>query len=195
MILWTIQPKIIHDKLLSDGIVYCDGRKSDRYFRHAYKWMSKKMREFGIPVKSYPIWAWYKYHSPPNKYSRRISLSRAKWEANLHVESCLIEFDAPDHLVVLSDFDSWHSVLNNFAVTNSDAEENLIDELERKGIDTKEIIEKTWDRVFDVDKDNYISEFAIQACIPYLKVDWVKKAEHFIVTKRSLAYKKIYGEW
>lgn len=208
MLLWTIQPKTVYDQLKDNGHVHCDGRKSttllrfdesgqENKFRKSYKWMSGKMQERGIPIKSYPIWAWYKYPGA-KKGSRKISLPRAKWEADLHVESCRIEFDAPDNLVLLSDFELWHSVLNEWVASDDFAEIDMIDELEKSGIDIRHIVEKTWERIFLVDKENCKSlyhgeQIAIQACVPYLKIDWVRNVDHFLVTERTSAYKRIYG--
>lgn len=208
MLLWTIQPKTIHDQLVRDGEVYCDGRRSttllamdykphDNQFRAAYKWMSKRMRERGIPVRSYPIWAWYKYPGA-KKGSRKISLPRAKWEADLHVESCRIEFDAPEELVLLSDFELWHAVLNKWVASDDFAEIDLIDAAEKDGIDVSTVLEKTWDRIFLIDKENCKSlyngdDIAIQACVPYLKQEWIKRVDHFLVTERTTTYKRIYG--
>ncbi len=185
-----------------NGIFYCDGRKSELLrepqFRPAYHWIVSRMRANGIKVRSYPVWAWYR-HPASGEKSRKPPLPRAKWESELNVPSCRIELDVPDEQVLLSDFEMWHCALNSWIASDDFGEWDLIEAAEKEKKDNiQKIIEKTWERIFLIDKDTCKSLYsgdhvAIQACIPYINSAWVTNVDHYTVTYRTSTYKKYYG--
>ncbi len=61
MRLWMIESLIVFETLEHRGRLVCDGRRVDRDFLNAYRWMAEQMRErLGPPPRgvSYPLWAW-----------------------------------------------------------------------------------------------------------------------------------------
>ena len=44
MILWTVQPVEVYEKILETGKYVCDGRRTDKFFRDRYKWLCEEMK-------------------------------------------------------------------------------------------------------------------------------------------------------
>ncbi len=87
----------------------------------------------------------------------------------------LLAIDVPDDMVLLSDFDMWHNILNDgyLALYGKDD----IDEP-----DEDEKI-KSWENVFNIDivTDYWNTPKSTQATFWELKKEWVLKAEHFVL--------------
>ena len=107
---WTIQ-HVDHWKAFEQtGVLQASDAHVDPDFQFAYGWMRKQMQQY-IPCPMpplYPLWAWYKYDT--HRY--RPDLRRAA-----HLPSgtpgVLITFEADFSQVLLTDFVSWHMVLNS----------------------------------------------------------------------------------
>lgn len=189
MILWTIQPKEVYEILLDKGIVICDINRSsfagnDEDNKNAYKWMSDKMKDIiGVHESiEFPIWAWHTFDGK----RKRPDLRKAGY-ANPKTECVCIEIEVPDDEVVLSDFDSWHNVLNNTFASMAenesdwDKEQLWLDSL--SDIQRKEKIEESWDNIFKVnyfENDWIASGLYIQATFWELKKEYVKNVRYFI---------------
>lgn len=171
MQLWSIQNRDFIDQ--AGPIIKADWSKLTclDYFEKPYKWMLSKMHEHGIKAESM-IWAWYQW-----------SISQKKPDLNgFHTTPgslmyCL-ELEVPDDLVLLSCFDGWHCVLNNWYMSLSEDEDNAMLDA------TDEQKQLSWDRIFDLNlrrHENWFGEVrAIQAVIPYIDRKWIKKVEPFI---------------
>lgn len=95
----------------------------------AYSWMRSQM-ELRIPgfTGDYPIWAW------PKRPSAKTKLHKLQVDEKYRITALV-----PAERILPSDYDLWHSPLNNFAVTKTEAE-----------FDTYTGDPKpTWDRIFD----------------------------------------------
>ncbi|KNY25486.1 DUF3841 domain-containing protein [Pseudobacteroides cellulosolvens] len=96
-------------------------------FLRPYHWMMSQMLK-RIPEynEEYPIWLW------PEKPDLRRSghMERGK-------KAILIEVELPDSKVLLSDFQAWHCVLNDYPILDYDDE--IID------------MELSWERIFDLE--------------------------------------------
>ncbi len=188
MKLWTIQSRDFYEKLLRDGVVFCDINKSkfacdDEDNQRSYKWITSKMMERIGENKAaeFPIWAWHTYDGKRKKPDLRMSCY-----AKPKTECVCLEIEIPDECVVLSDFDSWHNVLSNtFASlteneTDWDKENSWLDSLD---LEEQQIeIEKSWDNVFKVDyfENDWSSRgLYIQATFWELKLDQVRKVKYF----------------
>jgi len=81
--------------------------------------------------------------------------------------------DVPDENVLLSDFDMWHCVLNDFYLPLTVAED--------KDDFTDEEKIRSWDNVFkfSVSTDFWNTPKTTQATMWEVKKEWVLKAEHF----------------
>lgn len=94
-----------------------------------------------------------------------------------------IAFEAEENEFLLSDFDSWNCVLNSGFLANSEAEyDNLYD---KNPHPTQDEIEPSWQRIFDLTQyepgwDCPLKQKTIQATLWQIKIEQVKKIEHFI---------------
>ncbi len=97
---WTIQRPSWWRTLQQRGLIHADGRRLCHDFRPAYNWMMGQMyRRIPGYTGAYPVWFWY---SP--KPDLRHSGHLARGERGLR-----IELELPRSIVLLSDFETWHS--------------------------------------------------------------------------------------
>ncbi len=190
MKLWTIQPLEVWEELNKKGYFICDPQKSyclkdSLSFKNAYDWLSREMEyRIGHRPKGviYPIWAWHTrdwQHKKPDL--RNIGLG------DKGVKSVCIEIEIPDNQVVLTDFDSWHYVLNEWYYDGSTCEKEW--ELLRSRYDglssekQKVLREKSWQNIFDISpyKNDWFQKGRyIQATFWVLYLKDVKKVQYFI---------------
>ena len=159
MIVWSNQPYQVYEQLISSGIFTCYPAKSmnmkidHRYgmhdFENAYAWMAHQMRsKVGNPPAGvmFPVWVWYKLdyaHRRPNFRSFR----------DYDDQVCL-ELEIPESDVLLSDFEKWHFVLNNWYLNNAvsekegQAKDRWFDHLPQAK--QQKVKEKSWQQIFDV---------------------------------------------
>ncbi len=197
--LWTIQPLTWYENLLHDKIIVADKSKIDEefFFEYAYQWIAQQMiNKIGNPSVNQdllPIWAWYQYQGINKK---RPDL-RHSGHLKKGTKGVRIEFVKPSNQVLLSDFDLWHSVLNNYYIPDNAQEEQEFDNLLEVNNVTypynpyqnpKEVqtfIEKSWLKVLDL---NYHSEYfprvveeqSIQATFWNLSLDEIVKVDKFV---------------
>ncbi len=179
MILWTIQHEDAWRRAQGSGFLRADGRRQWRNFRAPYRWMEREMRrrigELPRGVQ-HPIWAWLQYE---NERARRPDLRRSG-----HLPSgtrgVLIEFSASKDQVLLSDFELWHYVLNQWYLpqTSSEARETLEHAL------SVPHLKGSWQRIFDLDwylKDVSVSrpEKSIQATMWQVPLSAVRSVKVF----------------
>jgi len=113
---WTIQDRNVLDIIEKKGIYKADSRKSPFLEDYqnailAYQWMETKLEDkVSRPRNTHGmIWFWfaqYGYHKKPN-------LCR---DINRLDNGVCIELELDDSEVLLSDYDTWHFVLNNFYI-------------------------------------------------------------------------------
>ena len=162
MILWTIQSIKAWEELQQRSVLYANPRYVDNDFLPAYGWMTEQMRKrLGMRPSedSLPLWAWYQWE---DERSRRPDL-RSSGHLPKGEPGVRIEFEIEDNLVLLSDFELWHYVLNYWYLPTSEAEgESFEAELANQGLsfyETKPLpnpiyhkrIEKNWERIFDME--------------------------------------------
>ncbi|MCX6843448.1 MAG: DUF3841 domain-containing protein [candidate division WOR-3 bacterium] len=160
--LWTVQTAGAWSRLQKDGVLRADVRRVRREHRRAYEWLARQMEErLGCrpSAKALPLWAWFQCDGTTcRKPDLRSSGHLLKGESGVR-----IEFKVSDRLVLLSDFDLWHYVLNYWYLPESlkDAED-FEAELSRRGLSfykTKPLrdrafhakITESWSRIFDLD--------------------------------------------
>lgn len=186
MRVWTIQPLEVFNNLMKDGVYICDKTKSSYLsdelfqdtFTNAYNWLNEKMIEkIGNPPEGveYPVWAWYKRYNKHKKPDlRNVGLGTPG------EDSVCIELEIPDSDVVLSDFDAWHSVLNNWYIDDSTNEKEYdemqarVDALPRET--KKKEIKKSWNKIFDIsylDTDWRANGIFVQATFWILKKEYI----------------------
>ena len=196
MRLWTIQtPDRLHD-LNRDGLIRgsWDFLRADEhlvFYIEPYKWMVEQMQK-RLPDVSGEAPMWAQPHRP--------DLRRDRWQWGDRY-MVLIEFDAPDDAVLLSDYGLWHQVLNNFHCSFSEAEcdefNDREDKRNRELVEThgfgyrkawrwvkrefRQEIRASWERIFDPEAIAQADPEWIgspphekQACLDHLRRDWIR---------------------
>lgn len=170
MRLWSLQPREVAERLLAGERFVCDPVLAECYnlddnFRQAYGWLIGEMEQT-IPRPDsveLPVWAWYRNYGEQRKPDRRRMLYN-----RYPREDAILELEVPDGLVLLSDFDSWHAVLNRFPILT---EEEWEADPDREF--SPEELAVNWRRVFDCGSKSFV-----QACLwtiepeQLLKVHW-----------------------
>jgi hypothetical protein len=132
------------------GEIRGDGRRACHHFLPAYRWMMEQMRR-RVPAYGggFPIWFWY---SPKPDLRESGCLDRGD-------RGLRIELELPRENVLLSDFQTWHCVLNRWHLSRSWRESREWDR-KVKGYDQfrselpaslEAELQATWERVFDLD--------------------------------------------
>lgn len=160
MRLWTVQPYCVYELIQRKGIYRCKPKLSElldcEEFINAYEWISKQMRKrVGNPPKGvkYPVWAWYSVDGRNKRPDMRKSYMR------VFEKSVLLEIEIPDVEVLLTNYDSWHIILNNGINYKANDMENISDE--------------QWD--IEVEKEEeYYKSLSDEEKIQYKESSWEK---------------------
>ena len=175
--LWTIQPVEFLKLLERRRPVRADWKHTCRDYERPYRWMSQQMARRGIcRPGTAPLWAWYAYSG----IARRRPDLRCGWHLPRGTRGVRIEFTAPADKVLLSDFEMWHAVLNDWYLERDEQESQQHD----KRRPSRKQIEKSWQRIFDLEFGSEEYWFApaerqIQACIPSLSKSQIKEIRPF----------------
>lgn len=183
--LWSFQPINVVEQLNQGETFICDPKQSEllqlekdtphQDFHRSYKWISEKLsQKYKKPDNvSFPIWSWYKTYGKHKKPDLR---QFSMYDNNYS----LIELSYNENEVLLSNFDLWHSVLNNSycAITTTGEEESLYTESQKYFDEllfnsSQKQIEKSWESIFNIDKKENNS--FIQACTWFIKPENVVK--------------------
>lgn len=175
MILWTIQNKIAYEKMKNTGVLRAnESYIIDESFKNSYLWMSGQMKKrIGNAPEgiTFPVWAWYQWEGKRKRPDMR-SHGRNWGEKGIPI--VLLTIDVPENCALLSDFDYWHYVLNDFAIIFPYDESVIHSEDEKQ---------KSWENIFDINcsfDGNIHQALSTQATLWEIKCEWVKKVEHFI---------------
>lgn len=174
MRLWSIQHENAYKELCEKG---CIRAKENRIliedFIDAYRWMADQMKvRVGNPPNdvTLPVWAWYQWEGKRKRPDMRVH-GHAWGEKGTPI--VLLTLDVPDDEVLLSDFDYWHFVLNDW---------ELILPVEDGVQYSEEEKRKSWENIFDITcsfDEEKTTEISTQATMWEIKLEWVKKVEHF----------------
>ncbi len=187
MILWSIRKLSELQQLQTNGFLITDPKRIEPCYLKAYNWISDQL-EKKVPKPRaachYPIWAWQCWDSGR---SCRPDL-RVRW-GKRGEQMVLISFKIPNKLVLLSDFQLWHFVLNHLFLAINQEQEDCISALDlRKDKASKVILEKkiidSWQHIFnwqDIDKDYFGDGLgtSIQAVCWEIQMDWIKSVVLF----------------
>lgn len=189
MRIWSIQPEKLYEELKFQRVLYCDPMQSELItqcgFGPAYDWMAQQMRNrVGIPPKGvlYPFWAW---HTIEWKHQRP-DLRHTEFRAYKSNQACL-ELEIPGNMVLLSNEDMWHIVLNDGYYGDSSNEQEA--EMEDRWFESLPLNEKatvkmkSWEKIFSVSpphEDEWECHGKyIQATFWELRLDHVIAVRHF----------------
>lgn len=209
MELWTLQHPDVWSALEKEGIWHVNEKHlefpehEDNDFNHlhyAYKWYADQMkRRIGSPPKGvrFPVWAYFKRRG---RMDGKPDMRFERWFYSGQVDR--LRLDVDDDRVLLSDYDEWHTPLNYWFLSRSQAESEAFEEWCRSlGVDFHDIfdwsknsptlhevrkrLEASWSLMFDmeVERDEewhhpYL-ERTIQATFWELRREDVVSVEHF----------------
>ena len=129
MRIWTMQPAGLYAKLESKGILLTDGRRCYRQFTPAYQWMMAQMRHRLLPSPAkFPWWGWCRWEG---KRRAKPDL-RAGGYLRKGQRGVRIELELEDEEVLLSDFSDWHYVLNEWYLSDNEAEDERFERALKK---------------------------------------------------------------
>lgn len=155
-------------------------RAVDSYHVEPYRWMVAAMRRRGIDTRSRPpVWAWHTFHS---RARPKPDLRSSYYLTTPGTRAVRLTIEVPDELVLLSDYEDWHAVLNRHYLSNTEREDRAI---ERKYPQVpRRLLESSWERIFDLgsgspDWRGKPAERSIQACLPFIESAWVREATPF----------------
>ena len=189
MKLWTLQPIEVWEELQQKGVFICNPEKAelltdDLDFKNSYDWLVEEMekrvgkRPEGV---TYPIWAWH-----TRKWLRKKPDLRESGPGERGAAYVCLEIEKPENEVLLSDYDAWHFVMNNWFLNDSKSEEEwkVIDEWFDSLPKYKQDLEKSksWQKIFDITPyktDWFVRGEYIQATFWELKLEEVKKVQVF----------------
>lgn len=192
MIITTIQPQEVYN-ICKEQPFYTDITKSeysdDEIFIDAYKWLISVMEtKIEKPFQAeYPIWGWYRFDG---KYKLDLRQHTRIYPPNYYA----ITLDIPDDQVLLSDFESWHAVLNKFVLhdlyneNESDFYKNddYYDRLKESDPNKyHELMVQSWYHIFDLKPNSFSSGEFIQATFWKIEPKWIIKAKKFGSMKES----------
>lgn len=179
--LWSIQREEAFSHLERRGDLRGDWRWVPADWRPAFRWIAEQLAaRLGIPAQRPPVWAW---HSYDGEAKRRPDLRRSA-HLPTGTRGVRIELRAPAELALLSDFRKWHCVLNGHYCCLDAAEDARIEALDKAGNLSRGMVVGSWQRIFDLTSGaegwwGPRDARAIQACLPRIKLDWVRRVDHF----------------
>lgn len=154
---------------LANQLGYLEGDKEYvyEYFLDAYKWMMQQMKtRLRKYNNEYPVWLW------PKRPDLRMSSHLPKGTKGI-----LLQVNIPEADVLLSDFDAYHCILNDWFLLVNDKEEELFD----KGkLDISK--EKSWERIFDLEllkNSEYWGSNCVQGVTGKIMLDNIKVIKEF----------------
>ena len=169
MTIYTIHPIELYNKLTLEKRLVNDGKYFDDFtcdvFLPHYEWMANQMLLRGIKKSEdtkYPFWGWYKYSSKKAKPDLR--------NAGLHkrgTECVCLQLELPDEKILLSNFDTWHNILNNHPIFPEDEDfDNQYQKYESLPSKEQEFFKlQTWEKVFTDFADSPIQATFWELCI------------------------------
>jgi len=166
----------------------------------AYDWLATRMEAMigGRPPRSaLPLWAWWQHDDA----ARPRPDLRSSGHLPRGTKGVRIEFEIDDSMVVLSDFEMWHFVLNGWYISDSKKDDDAFDASIAKKWRCggcwnqsslpprhRRRIEASWEKIFDIDrvwadKDWHSSSGKdkrdIQATLWSIDVGMVRRVDEF----------------
>lgn len=144
--LWTFQTSLAWSRLQKEGVLSGDGRRAEPYFRPAYAWLREQMKTRTLgSTGRYPLWFWT--HKPD------LRSYRYRNYADIGETRVVIECLVPKERVLLSDYESWHSVLNDgYLALNESEYDAWHDKVGNRHISPQQAAQEkraSWERIFD----------------------------------------------
>lgn len=170
---YTIQPESVWIHLKTHGFYFPDLSKSVLLTNHgtfdapqfvyAYQWLCKQFEKRKHLPMNASIWVW-------QKYGNKTFFKHPEFKDVPN--QVLLELAVDPKILLLSDFDNWNSCLNYGLVSDDEQEiDNFYACCDMMTADMyKETVEKSWNRIFDVSKSDYV-----QGVMPFINYAQIKK--------------------
>lgn len=188
-------------------------------FTNAYHWLNNYLVNYyydhGINIGEFetPIWAWRMVNNKVKKpdlrlrqfasYKSNVKLVHIDHNGDKHIEYysepfCLVHLEVPDELVVLSNFEKWHTILNkNYLYSyqefraqcdchyeESEWEYHWCDNIDNWYTTIMDLSEEdimnSWENIFLA--ENTCDD--MQATFPYVRKDWLTQVDRIIMNKK-----------
>jgi hypothetical protein len=184
--LWTIQDEKAWQELNRKGVFIPKEKFVPSDFKKGYDWLKNQMiQRIGKPKynKQYPIWAWFHHQDEKNKKPDL----RKSGHLPTGTNGYRIEIQKDINDILLSDFELWHYVINDWYLASSRKDDKSFNkDVKNKSpqyIKSKK--ERSWEKVFDMDfkLSDYALPFqkkSIQATFWSLKLHEVIKVDKFV---------------
>ena len=170
MLLWSIQHKRAYEKMEQTGVLRADKNFiATDWFEDSYLWMAEQMKKrIGEPPEGviFPCGPGTNGKACGND---RICVHGRNW-GEKGTPIVLLTIEVPDNLVLLSDFDYWHCVLN-------DGE--IIFPIDDSAVYSEEEKRKSWENIFNIScsfEGEVHPNLSTQATMWEIKREWVKKS-------------------
>ncbi|MED4780941.1 DUF3841 domain-containing protein [Brevibacillus choshinensis] len=167
-IYWTLQTEEVWKKYEKQS--YLEGAAEHAMYRDEYQWMMRQMKK-RLPYYTgeHPIWLWIK--KPDMRRT-------GHFEAGTRCVRLTVELDEND--VLVSDFDDWHCVLNNWICSDNEKEDS---DFEQGLLQITK--EDSWERIFDLNRVrdaewHGTGERTLQGTTGRIDIELVKKVEYFV---------------
>lgn len=190
--LWSVQTEGAYEVFRRSGVVHASDAHVDPSFVPAYTWMAGELEKRVAKPSgfngTYPVWAWFQYaglHRQKPRVGERGLLAPG-------TRGVLLELFVAPELLLLSDFQKWHAVLNKFYLPEDSKEQRAFDAWvaslgdgeSLKGL-ARARIEASWSRIFDIDAPGSDcwegpEEREIQAVLWQIEASMVSSVEHFV---------------
>ena len=171
---YTIQNVSVLNKVLKTGEYRTDKRFiCERSFKDAYAWLVKQAKNHKQSWKEdRPVWVWIKRPDlRQHKYFSDDRKSRVE-------KKVLIELEIDEKDILISDFDTWHCVLNDCLYFETDQEwDNFNSKYKKNGKLSKQgrkILEQSWLRCLNHAQDEYK-----QGIIESIRVEDIRSVKKF----------------
>lgn len=112
--MWTVQTAEAYGCLVGTGILRPDPALADPDFAHAYRWMQEQADRRLPTTGSGMLWLWARIRP----YDLAAQMRRSRGEV-------LLEVEMPRERVLMSDFGTWHQVLNTSLVVDAKPGEDV----------------------------------------------------------------------
>lgn len=174
MKLWSIQHKSAYDQLQKEGVLHANEKYlfCEDDLRFAYDWMAEQLAQRVGKAPSgvrYPIWAWYQWEGK----HKRLDMRTHRHFGVKGIPIVLLTLEIPSDLVLLSDFDMWHCVLNHGeAIFDGDIQKSY----------SEEEIQESWNNIFKWNENGlyWPEPKTTQAVFWELRKEWVVCSEFFV---------------
>lgn len=159
MILQTAQSLEAYENMCRTGVLKSDRKHIfDDSFLCAYKWMAEQLaQKVAQPTDGIllPVWAWYQWEG-----ERYPNMKPFEDECFTRNPVAIITFEVPDKDVLLSDFDYWHFVLYDEAISDTEKECFVAEK------------EQSWQKIFDIARLSNDNS-SIQAVLWKIEQKWI----------------------